>query len=167
MRVRSFVATLGLALGLALGAPAPSSAAARRPRLDLVPRLWGTGEVRLVDASGAHRLERFTEPQAIVGTEISPDGRRAYVWHLGARPPRRLSVYDLASRTRLADFAPGFGGELHFTPAGNLVHTWGCGSNCHGYALYDASGRTLFRGVTAGAEVSPARRYLVTSSSLL
>lgn len=136
-------------------------------RIQLVKRLWGIGEVRVVHGSKSRALERFSTPHEVKAVEISPDQRLAFVWHSGERPSLRLSIYDLQRETRLVEFSPGFGGELHFTPHGNIVHTWGCGSNCHSFRVYDAHGRVVVDGGSAGVEVSPDRTSLLTFPSFI
>lgn len=136
-------------------------------RIQLVKRLWGIGEVRIVHAGRSRTLERFSTPHDVKAAEISPNQKLAFVWHSGERPPLRLSIYDLERETRLVEFSPGFGGELHFTPRGNIVHTWGCGSNCHSFKVYDARGREIVGAVTAGLELSPDRTSLLTFPSFI
>lgn len=153
----AFLALVGLS------APPAQAAGAK---LRLVKRLWGTGEVRLVEGGRERPLERYREPISVVATEISPDGRWAFVWHSPARPPLQLAIYDLRTMRRTARFAPGFGGEMHFTPGGNLVHRWGCGTNCAQLAVYDVHGKTLLSTGGSGVEVSPTQRFAVTGPSL-
>ena len=55
---------------------------------------------------------------------------------------------------------------MHFTPHGNVVHTWGCGTNCANFRVYDSSGHVVLEAVASGLEVSPARHLLITFPSL-
>jgi hypothetical protein len=144
-----------------------ASGLARGARIELIKRLWGIGEVRVQLVDGSRTLERFATPHRVEATEISADEALAFVWHQGDRPPLRLSIYDLRARTRLAEFAPGFGGDLHFTPRGKIIHTWGCGSNCHSFAIYDRHGKTLQDGGASGLEVSPERGSMLAFPSFI
>src|SRR6185295_14247352 len=101
--------------------------ASGRPSLRLVKRLWGVGEVQVVEGGRVRTLARFPEPIQVEESEVSPDGRRALLWYRVAHSPLKLSLYDLGSLRRTADITPGFGGDLHFAPAGTVVHRWGCG----------------------------------------
>jgi hypothetical protein len=132
----------------------------------LVHHLWGVGEVQVVEGGHPRSLERFAEPQSVKASETSGDGRFAFVWHRGSRPGLRLGIYDLRSASKTAEFAPGFGGDLHFTPGDNLVHSWGCGTNCANFAVYDPRGRRLLADVSSGVDISPSRRFVVTYPSL-
>lgn len=165
MRSRPWFAYL-LGATCLLAALSPSSVAARaKPRLTLVRRLWGTGEVLYFDGKRGRVLERFPEPQSVHESAISPSGRLALVWHR-AKGPLVLSIYDLRTRQRIARFRPGYGGELRFTPGDLLVHHWGCGTNCASFAVYDARGRTKLGGVVSGLEVSADASLLATFPSL-
>jgi len=144
-----------------------ASGFARGARIELVKRLWGIGEVRVQLADRSRTLERFATPHRVQAAEVSPDEALAFVWHQGERPSLRLSIYDLRAQTRLVEFTPGFGGELHFTPRGNLIHTWGCGSNCHSFATYDRRGRIVLSGGASGLEVSPERGSLLVFPSFM
>lgn len=135
-------------------------------KLRLVNKLWGTGEVRVVTGRRERLLERYAKPIGVKATEISPDGRWAFVWYREARPPLQLAIYALRSMRRTARFMPGFGREMHFTPKGNIVHTWGCGTSCAMLALYDVHGKKLLGTGGSGVDVSPTRRFAMTGPSL-
>ncbi len=157
-----------LVLGAVLSAlflAAPGAVASGR-KLHLVPRLWGTGEARYVGGGCDELLERFPAPVGVRASEVSPDGRRAFVWYNEDRRPLKLAIYDLAARRRTARFAPGFGGDIHFTPGGNLVHDWGCGTNCANFRVYDPAGRTVLEAVSSWVEISPTHRFVLTAPSL-
>lgn len=154
-----------LALGLcSTFAPRPARAA---PQLELVERKGGVIAVRIQTDDGVDRLlERFKQPQAVFDSALSPDGRFALIWH-HVRGPRRLTIYDVRTGKRTASFKPGFGGDLGFTPNGNILHTWGCGSNCHSFALYSPKGKRIIGDTISGYEILPSRSFFVTCPSLL
>ncbi|MFT3765084.1 MAG: hypothetical protein QM820_06155 [Minicystis sp.] len=157
--------TLGI-VAAALAVLAEASAVAQSTGLKLVNRLWGVGEVQYVATRGTHVLERWGEPHAVRQAEVSSDGRFAYVWHHGAKPPLELSIYDLTTRSRTATFKPGAGGTMFFTPDNTIFHWWGCGTNCAVFALYDVNGHKVIDGGTSQVEISPTRRFLLTGPSL-
>lgn len=163
---RSALACAFFGVVFALFCSNASAAETARSKLRLVNKLWGTGEVRVVTGRHERVLARYAKPIGVEATEISPDGRWAFVWYRAARPPLQLAIYDLRSTRRTARFAPGFGGEMHFTPKGNIVHTWGCGTNCAVFALYDVHGKKLRVVVSSRIDVSPSRRFVMTGPSL-
>lgn len=163
-RVLYLLSIFGPVLGMIslFTSPAEGSGA----KIRLVKRLWGTGEVHLVKGHRDRLLERYREPISVESTELSLDGRLAFVWYREGRLPLQVAIYDLRSMRRTARFSPGFGGELHFTPGGNIVHRWGCGTNCAELAVYDVHGKAILNAGGSGVEISPTRRFAVNGPSL-
>ncbi|APR84738.1 Hypothetical protein A7982_10087 [Minicystis rosea] len=152
---------------LSLATLAPALALADSPGLMLVNRLWGVGEVQYVEKDGGkHVLETFKEPHSVRQASVSSNGRWAYVWHQGAKPPLQLSIYDLATWSRTASFTPGFGGDMYFTPGASILHWWGCGSDCAEFVLYDTHGKKRLSGGTSIVSLSPTSRFMITGPSL-
>lgn len=164
MAFRSALVIFGVVFALVFSSG--STAHAAGPKLRLVKRLWGTGEVHVVTGGRERLLDRYAKPIGVEATEVSPNGRWAFVWYRGNRSPLQLAIYDLRLRRRTARFVPGFGGEMHFTPNGHIVHHWGCGTNCANIALYDVHGRVLLSVGASGVDLSPTRRFAVIGPSL-
>ncbi|MBI2923238.1 MAG: hypothetical protein HYY18_19455 [Planctomycetes bacterium] len=91
---------------------------------------------------------RFATRQQIFAAEESPSGFYLFVWHMD-RSPRRLTIFRLSDGAQIADFAPGFGGELRWTLGDKLLHAWGVGTNLAMIRVYDVTGAVLHsEGVT-------------------
>ncbi len=161
-----WVAGALLAGGLA-GGPTPWAAArspeAERPaalELSLAETAPGRRDVLLRrDRGCVENVTRFTSPQHVYDYRASPDGAWLVVWHM-ARPPRQVSIYRAADLTRVARFAPGFGGELAWTPHGTLLHQWGAGPGVRCWQVLDRAGRRLLGGDACGLSPSPDRALL-------
>jgi hypothetical protein len=132
-----------------------------KAKLRMVGPAGHVTEVHLVAGKDDATLETFPTPQQIVGSGISADGRWAFVWHV-TRPPQVLSVYDLASHQRTTSFEPGFGGDVRWTRADTLLHSWGCGTDCQMFRLYDTKGAVLFEGSAGMHTESPSMRFMLT-----
>lgn len=104
-------------------------------------------------------LTDFARPQHIYDFAASPDGKRAFVWHMDV-PPRTVSVYDLKSRRRTASFRPGYGGTLRWTPANTLLHIWGAGTAVRLFKVYDRRAKVLCGTMTESLVASPGLRFL-------
>jgi hypothetical protein len=106
-------------------------------------------------------LTKFPRAQSVLDAAVSPDGKWAYVWH-GDRPPRILSIYDLTTLQRITSFAPGTGGDLAWTAGNGIFHSFGAGSGCCLYNVYDIHGKTILDGGGEGMKLklSPDGRYL-------
>lgn len=140
---------------------------AEPPGLVLVAARHGHREVWWSDGQHSTRLERFPSPEVVVGTQVSSDGRWAYVWHRPDHQAQRVSVYDVAARERISTFTPGYGGELRFDTAGDLVHTWGCGTSCANLRVYDRAGRIRTERFAARIDVSPDGDHAVYAPDVL
>jgi hypothetical protein len=135
------------------------SASATAGTLAFAPNAEATTEVRWADGGTIAVLERFPAAEGVVGSEVSEDGRWAFAWHQASGKPLRVSVYDLQSKQRVATFAPGFGGDLHFSATATLVLTHGCGTSCSMMTVFDLKGQKLLDVGGSLTDVSPNRRY--------
>ena len=104
-------------------------------------------------------LTGYKTPHEIYQYQMSPDGRYAFVWHM-AYSPRVLSIYDVQALGLVRDLTPGFGGNVKWNAANELVHVYGCGSGCMGAKVFNLKGETVFEISGSPIEVSPSGRYL-------
>lgn len=146
---------------LAVLVPAPALAG----DLTFAPASEATTEVRWADGGADIVLERFPAAEEVIGSEVTGDGRSAFVWHQPKGKPLRVSTYDLRAKKRLASFSPGYGGELRFSAAGTLVLTHGCGTSCQVLTVFDLQGNKLLDVGGTINDVSPARRYALVYPS--
>lgn len=102
---------------------------------------------------------RFKMPQEIHEAIESVSGQYLAIWHHDY-PPRRLKIFRLTDGKMLADFVPGFGGNLMWTRGDKLLHSWGCGTNCQNVSVYDIAGGTLRNDTTTGHILTPDGYYL-------
>lgn len=133
--------------------------------LTFAPTTDSATEVRWTDSGAEVVLERFPAAEGVIGSEVSGDGRSAFVWHQPRGKSLRVSTYDLQSKKRVASFSPGYGGELRFSAAGTLVLTSGCGTNCHLLMVFDVQGNKLLDTGGTINDVSPAKRYALVYPS--
>lgn len=133
--------------------------------LTFAPSQEATTEVRWADAGAEVVLERFPGAEAVIGSEVSGDGRSAFVWHQPKGKSLRVSTYDLQAKKRLASFSPGYGGELRYSAAGTLVLTHGCGTSCHVLTVFDLQGNKLLDVGGTIKDLSPTLRYALVYPS--
>jgi hypothetical protein len=138
----------------------PTQTAASRPVLRQARGRNGLVQVQVDLGQGFEDLTSFGRVQEIHEAEVSPDGRWLLVWH-HELPPRKLTVYVLPDKTVAADFAPGYGGSLGWTAANEILHYWGCGTECTSYALYRHDGEQVLGGVATAMDLSPGGDLLV------
>lgn len=103
---------------------------------------------------------KFETSQHIYACEESPSGYYLLVWHM-EKTPRRLKVFRLTDGAMVADFVPGYGGNIQWTYGDKILHAWGCGTNCQNICVYDITGATLYSENVTGHYLTDRGYYLV------
>lgn len=74
----------------------------------------------------------------------------------------RLLLYSLKSLTKIKEIIPGFGGLFEWNENNQIIHIWGCGSNCGNCRIYDINLQEIFYTFsTGGFKLSPDKNKLV------
>jgi hypothetical protein len=99
-------------------------------------------------------------------TILSPDNKYLLVRH---KPQHGrsylLSMYNLETMKLMKTMAPGHGGEINWNTNHQLVHSWGCGTNCANVLVYDVQLKPIFYTLSSGGfYFSPDYRYVVQFS---
>jgi len=115
--------------------------------------------VRVEDEGKVVFVHRFDRPQNLHETALSPSGHYVLIWH-DERPPRRLKVFRVDDGKLLADFVPGFGGQMRWTLGDKILHSWGCGTNCQNIRVYDIAGGTLHEENVSGHKLTAWGYYI-------
>ena len=103
---------------------------------------------------------RFETEQHIYASKVSPSGYYLLIWHMDY-PPIRLKIFRIDDGKMLADFVPGFGGQLQWTFGDKILHYWGCGTNCQSLAVYDITGGTVYSDAVSGLLITSRGYYVV------
>lgn len=82
-------------------------------------------------------VTNFSPWEYIRFAELSPSTEYLLVWHKPENGKHTISVYETQSYKRIAHYAEGFGGKTYWTPGNKIVRTWGCGTYCSIFVLYD------------------------------
>lgn len=99
--------------------------------------------IQVIDENGHSVFTyTFTIVQNIYDVQLSPSGHYLYLWHC-QKNPRKLKIFRIQDGKMLADFIPGYGGELQWTKGDKLFHAWGCGTCCHMIRTCDITGYIL------------------------
>lgn len=141
------IASIASALAAWIASPATADADTLRARGSL-----RTG-LRIDHCASPNACEPWVQyppapARSAVEVRASSSGRYFYVWSTPDRRRREVDVYERprapgGAAVRVGHWAPGFGGELRWTPGDRLFHTWGCGTSCVNGNLYDVRGATL------------------------
>ncbi|MGH7438033.1 MAG: hypothetical protein ACRENE_20315 [Polyangiaceae bacterium] len=148
-------------LACAAAAGGAQAGDAPKTKLRMVGPAGHVTEVHLVVGKTDTTIETFPTPQQVMGSGVSVSGHWAFVWHV-AHPPQALAIYDLTNNQRVASFDPGFPGDLRWTHGDTLLHTWGCGTSCQVFRIYDTKGTVILEGSGGMHSESPSMRFMIT-----
>jgi hypothetical protein len=112
-------------------------------------------------------LTKFKAWESIVGYEVSPDGNYCFVRHKPNKKNTsyRLTLYNLKTLHKIKEIIPGFGGDFEWTMNSQIIHRWGCGTNCANVELYDLQLKEIFYTLSSGGfKYSPLKSFLVQFS---
>lgn len=115
-----------------------------------------------------HNITMFRPWEEIEKVLLSPDDHYMMVRHkpqLGRS--YLLSVYDLKTLRLIKRIAPGYGGGLNWNNRHQIIHQWGCGTNCGNFRIYDLQLNELFFTFsTGGFLLSPEKNFLIQYSMI-
>jgi hypothetical protein len=121
-------------------------------------------DVFIVSDTQKVNITNFKPYETIRDYQLSLDNNYLFVWH---RPDKqralKLSTYDVNTFKKIAIIKPGFGGKIHWNSQNQLVHDWGCGTNCHQIQVYDLQLNTILSiGTTGGYKFNDSKDIVVT-----
>ena len=61
-----------------------------------------------------------------------------------------ISVFDVMTKSLKVSIFPGYGGILNWTANNNILHEWGCGSECVNFKIYDSNLNVIANGSGSG-----------------
>ncbi len=114
---------------------------------------------------GGDNVTRFANPHHIYAAEVSPSGDYLMVWHMDYAP-RKVSIYDLSSRERIAYFEPGTGGRMRWADYDLIYHQYGAGTSTAFFNIFNVAGAPVWRGGSSGARLDASGKYVLVLPSL-
>lgn len=97
---------------------------------------------------------------------ISPDSNFFFFRYKEKGESYRLVVHDFNTGKKIAETIPGFGGVFEWNPANNIVHHWGCGTNCSNLQVYDINLKVVFFTLSSGGFEFSADNTFVAQRSM-
>ena len=73
----------------------------------------------------------------------------------------RLSLYSVANFRKLATITPGFGGNFEWNDLNQIIHGWGCGTNCSNLRVYNLKLNELFYTLSSGGFILSPKKDIV------
>jgi hypothetical protein len=113
-----------------------------------------------------YNISMFHPWEDVVNVLLSPDEHYLLVRH---KPQSGnaylLSVYDITTLKLVRRLAPGYGGSFVWNNRHQIIHQWGCGTNCSNFRIYDLQLNELFFSPSSGGFlISDNYNYLVQFS---
>lgn len=111
-------------------------------------------------------LTRFKSWERIKDLKVSPDKKYFFFRHKADKGGAfRMTMYDFKSLKKIAEIVPGFGGDFEWNSQNQILHSWGCGTNCSNLRVYNSKLKEIFYTLsTGGFEYSPQKNVIVQMS---
>lgn len=108
-------------------------------------------------------LTNFEQWVEIKDLKISQDGKFFFFRHKSPKQKAyQLSVYDFENLYKHGSIIPGFGGSFEWNNLNQIIHSWGCGTNCSYIRVYDVSLKELFITLSSGGfKQSPKGDFVI------
>jgi len=102
-------------------------------------------------------LTQFKEPWVdITNLTLSPDSSLFFFRYKKLGKAYRLALYDFQTFEKLDVIVPGFGGSFEWNSNNQIIHRWGCGTNCANLRVYNSALKEIFFTLSSGGfELSP------------
>lgn len=113
-------------------------------------------------------VTHFKAWEEVKTLEISPDGKYFFFRHKADKGGAyRLTLYNLETLTQMAEIVPGFGGDFEWNHLNQILHGWGCGTNCANFRVYDLKLKEVFFTLSSGGfEMNPKKDILIQMGML-
>ncbi len=76
--------------------------------------------------------------------EVSPDSTYFFYRYKRKGKTYRLVSYEIKSLKKVSEIIPGFGGSFEWNNINQILHSWGCGTNCANFQVYNSSLKEIF-----------------------
>lgn len=124
-------------------------------------------DIFVMKGNDTTNLTKFQPWENIVDFEVSLDSSYCFVRHKPNKPntPYLLTLYNLKTFQKIKEIIPGYGGDFKWTNNSQIIHSWGCGTNCANVRLYDLQLKEIFYTLSSGGfKYSPEKNFLVQLS---
>jgi len=132
-----------------------------------VQRIWHHqvyNDIFVIEDSDTVNLTKFNSWQEIVDFAISPDNKYCFVRHKPntKNTSYRLALYNIKTKKLVKEIVPGYGGIFEWNKHHQIIHSWGCGTNCANLRVYDLQLKEIFFTLSSGGfKFSPEKNFVV------
>ena len=113
-----------------------------------------------------YNLTNFAQWENIEDLKISFDKKYFFFRHKPAKGKSyRLALYNFKNLNKFVEMTPGFGGVFEWNGLNQIIHTWGCGTNCTNLRIYDINLKKIFFSLSSGGfKLSPKKDIVIQYS---
>lgn len=117
----------------------------------LIQKQNGVDNVFVKSGSERVQLTHFKDWHFIEDVQLSSDAQFLFIRHkAGNQRAYRLRTYNLNEHKLIAEIIPGFGGSFQWNNNHQIIHYWGCGTNCANLSVYDKHLVEVFSTLSSG-----------------
>jgi len=139
-----------------------------RPHNELHKRIYQVYyDVFVTRSAKPVNLTKFGPWEEIIDFAVSPDSNYCFVRHKPnkTKTAYRLTLYDLRTFRKIKEIIPGYGGSFEWNNNLQILHSWGCGTNCANLRVYNLQLKEIFFTLSSGGfKYSPQKNFAVQFS---
>jgi len=119
-------------------------------------------DVFVIEDGKETNLTDFDQWTVVEDLEISKDKKYFFFRHKPAKAKAyKLTVYDLENVSEMGEIVPGYGGTFGWNELNQIIHWWGCGTNCSNLRVYDPFLEEQFFALSSGGFMfSPNKNFV-------
>ncbi len=121
-------------------------------------------DVFVIEDGDTVNLTKFNQWQEIVDFALSPDSVYCFIRHKPnvKNTSYRLALYHIKTKKLVKEIVPGFGGDFVWNNHHQIIHSWGCGTNCANLRVYNLQLEVIFSTLSEGGfKFSPEKNFVV------
>ncbi len=101
-------------------------------------------------------ITKFKPWVEIKDLQISSNNNYVFFRYKPKGKAYKLVCYELNTLNKIAEITPGYGGTFKWNKQNQILHTWGCGTNCANLRVYNTQLEDVFYSFsTGGFKFSP------------
>lgn len=98
--------------------------------------------------------------------KVSPDSSYFFYRYKTNGKAYRLVTVELKSLKKVSEIIPGYGGDFEWNVKNQILHSWGCGTNCANFRVYNSNLEEIFFTLSTGGFIYSPDKTRVAQLSM-
>lgn len=111
-------------------------------------------------------LTQFEQWVNLTDLKINPDSTFFFYRYKRKGKSYRLVTYEFKSLKKLSEIVPGYGGDFEWNLNNQILHSWGCGTNCTNLRIYDSTLKEIFFTFSSGGFIYSPNKTRIAQLSM-